>query len=160
MIASLIRDNNSYFGLAIGFTVLAGAVVGGGLSGGAFNAAVGLALPLLAGSPVQVRSSSCNSPHSHLSPSQRPLPSHLARVCVHPTHVHAHDPHTFASGVALPRLPHPRWRPRRPLFPSYEPRRFRTRQQAQATEGAPCVRDGVRLCRLALIAIDCHMIAT
>ena len=27
-----------------------------------------------------------------LSPSQRPLPSHLARVCVHPTHVHPHAP--------------------------------------------------------------------
>jgi aquaporin Z len=33
---------NSYFGLAIGFTVLAGAVAGGGISGGAFNPAVGL----------------------------------------------------------------------------------------------------------------------
>lgn len=101
MIASLIRDNNSYFGLAIGFTVLAGAVVGGGLSGGAFNAAVGLALPLLAGSPVQVGSSSCNSPHSRLSPSKRPLPSHLARVRVHPTHVHTHDPHTSRPQVWL-----------------------------------------------------------
>ena len=32
---------NSYFGLAIGFTVLVGAVAMGGLSGGAFNPAVG-----------------------------------------------------------------------------------------------------------------------
>ena len=48
------QDNNNYYGLAIGFTVFSGAVVVGGLSGGAFNAAVGLALPLLAGSPVQV----------------------------------------------------------------------------------------------------------
>jgi len=48
------QDNNNYYGLAIGFTVFSGAVVVGGLSGGAFNAAVGLALPVLAGSPVQV----------------------------------------------------------------------------------------------------------
>jgi aquaporin Z len=33
---------NSYFGLAIGFTVLVGAFAGGGISGGAFNPAVGL----------------------------------------------------------------------------------------------------------------------
>lgn len=33
---------NSYFGLAIGFTVLAAAFAGGGISGGAFNPAVGL----------------------------------------------------------------------------------------------------------------------
>lgn len=32
---------NSYYGLAIGFTVLAGAFAGGGISGGAFNPAVG-----------------------------------------------------------------------------------------------------------------------
>jgi len=35
-------EGNSYFGLAIGFTVLAGAIAGGGISGGAFNPAVGL----------------------------------------------------------------------------------------------------------------------
>ena len=35
---------NSYYGLAIGFTVLAGAVSVGGVSGGAFNPAVGLAV--------------------------------------------------------------------------------------------------------------------
>ncbi|MGH7570330.1 MAG: MIP/aquaporin family protein [Gemmatimonadota bacterium] len=33
---------NSYYGLAIGFTVAAGAFAGGGISGGAFNPAVGL----------------------------------------------------------------------------------------------------------------------
>jgi aquaporin Z len=33
---------NSYFGLAIGFMVLVGAFAGGGVSGGAFNPAVGL----------------------------------------------------------------------------------------------------------------------
>lgn len=41
--------NNSFFGLAIGFTVFAGAVVVGPISGGAFNTAVGLALPIVAG---------------------------------------------------------------------------------------------------------------
>jgi aquaporin Z len=33
---------NSYFGLAIGFTVMVGAVAGGPISGGAFNPAVGI----------------------------------------------------------------------------------------------------------------------
>ena len=33
---------NSYFGLAIGFTVAAGAIAGGSVSGGAFNPAVGV----------------------------------------------------------------------------------------------------------------------
>lgn len=33
---------NSYYGLAIGFTVMAGAFAGGGISGGAFNPAVGI----------------------------------------------------------------------------------------------------------------------
>jgi aquaporin Z len=33
---------NSFYGLAIGFTVLVGAVTVGGISGGAFNPAVGL----------------------------------------------------------------------------------------------------------------------
>jgi len=36
------HPNNSFYGLAIGFTVLAGAVAVGGVSGGAFNPAVGL----------------------------------------------------------------------------------------------------------------------
>jgi aquaporin Z len=36
------HPNNSFYGLAIGFTVLAGAVAVGGISGGAFNPAVGL----------------------------------------------------------------------------------------------------------------------
>lgn len=35
-------DGNSYFGLAIGFTVMVGAFAGGGISGGAFNPAVGI----------------------------------------------------------------------------------------------------------------------
>jgi aquaporin Z len=35
-------SGNNYFGLAIGFTVLAAAFAGGGISGGAFNPAVGL----------------------------------------------------------------------------------------------------------------------
>lgn len=38
---------NSYFGLAIGFTVMVGAYAGGGVSGGAFNPAVGLGPTLL-----------------------------------------------------------------------------------------------------------------
>ena len=43
------QQNNSYYGLAIGFTVLAGANSVGPYSGGAFNPAVGIALPLIAG---------------------------------------------------------------------------------------------------------------
>ena len=35
-------EGNSFYGLAIGFTVLAGAWAGGGISGGAFNPAVGV----------------------------------------------------------------------------------------------------------------------
>ena len=38
---------NSFYGLAIGFTVLAGAVSVGGISGGAFNPAVGLGVYLM-----------------------------------------------------------------------------------------------------------------
>ncbi|HIE74167.1 MAG TPA: porin [Flavobacteriales bacterium] len=34
-------EGNSYYGLAIGFTVMAGAFAGGGISGGAYNPAVG-----------------------------------------------------------------------------------------------------------------------
>jgi aquaporin Z len=40
-------QGNSYYGLAIGFTVMAGAVAGGPISGGAFNPAVGLGLILM-----------------------------------------------------------------------------------------------------------------
>jgi aquaporin Z len=40
------HPNNSFYGLAIGFTVLAGAVAVGTVSGGAFNPAVGLGLCL------------------------------------------------------------------------------------------------------------------
>jgi aquaporin Z len=36
------HPNNSFYGLAIGFTVLAGAIAVGGISGGAFNPAVAL----------------------------------------------------------------------------------------------------------------------
>ena len=38
------HPNNSFYGLAIGFTVLAGAVAVGQVSGGAFNPAVGIGL--------------------------------------------------------------------------------------------------------------------
>jgi len=39
--------DNSFYGLAIGFTVVAGAVAAGGISGGAFNPAVGLGVFLM-----------------------------------------------------------------------------------------------------------------
>ncbi|MEO8032166.1 MAG: aquaporin [Gemmatimonadota bacterium] len=39
---SKATSGNSYYGLAIGFTVVVGAIAGGGVSGGAFNPAVGL----------------------------------------------------------------------------------------------------------------------
>lgn len=42
-------EGNSYFGLAIGFTVLVGAFAGGPISGGAFNPAVGLGPNILNG---------------------------------------------------------------------------------------------------------------
>jgi aquaporin Z len=35
-------EGNSYYGLAIGFTIVVAAFAGGGISGGAFNPAVGL----------------------------------------------------------------------------------------------------------------------
>lgn len=38
---------NSFYGLAIGFTVLVGAITVGGISGGAFNPAVGLGVTLM-----------------------------------------------------------------------------------------------------------------
>lgn len=41
--------NNSFYGLAIGFTVVAAAISAGWLSGGAFNPAVGLGLALAGG---------------------------------------------------------------------------------------------------------------
>ncbi len=40
-------DGNSFYGLAIGFTILVAAYVGGGISGGAYNPAVGMG-PILA----------------------------------------------------------------------------------------------------------------
>ena len=46
--ATKATSGNSYFGLAIGFTVLAGAIAGGPISGGAFNPAVGIG-PLVIG---------------------------------------------------------------------------------------------------------------
>ena len=39
---SPLTEGNSYYGLAIGFTVVVGAFAAGGISGGAFNPAVGL----------------------------------------------------------------------------------------------------------------------
>ena len=39
---SPLTEGNSYYGLAIGFTVMVGAFAAGGISGGAFNPAVGL----------------------------------------------------------------------------------------------------------------------
>jgi aquaporin Z len=35
-------EGNSYYGLAIGFTIMAAAFAGGGISGGAYNPAVGI----------------------------------------------------------------------------------------------------------------------
>ena len=43
------NHGNQYYGLAIGFTVTAGACAAGPVSGGAFNPAVGLGLPFMAG---------------------------------------------------------------------------------------------------------------
>lgn len=40
------HPDNNFYGLAIGFTVLAGAVAVGGISGGAFNPAVGLGISI------------------------------------------------------------------------------------------------------------------
>eukprot|EP00472_Partenskyella_glossopodia_P005796 CAMPEP_0197533796 /NCGR_PEP_ID=MMETSP1318-20131121/44707_1 /TAXON_ID=552666 /ORGANISM="Partenskyella glossopodia, Strain RCC365" /LENGTH=371 /DNA_ID=CAMNT_0043090809 /DNA_START=129 /DNA_END=1241 /DNA_ORIENTATION=+ len=40
---------NSYYGLAIGMTVFAGAASAGGISGGCFNPAIGVMLPLMVG---------------------------------------------------------------------------------------------------------------
>ena len=45
---SSATTNNSYYGLAIGSVVMAGSVIVGPISGGAFNAAVGLALQVVA----------------------------------------------------------------------------------------------------------------
>ncbi len=44
--ATRATEGNSYYGLAIGFTVAAGAFVGGPISGGAFNPAVGFGATL------------------------------------------------------------------------------------------------------------------
>lgn len=40
-------DGNSYYGLAIGFTLMVGVFVGGGISGGAYNPAVALGISLM-----------------------------------------------------------------------------------------------------------------
>lgn len=45
------QENNHYFGLAIGLTVAAAAAVGGPVSGGAFNPAIGVVLPIVSGNP-------------------------------------------------------------------------------------------------------------
>ena len=45
------NEDKSFYGLAIGFTVAMGAFTMGGISGGAFNPAIGIALPLVAGHP-------------------------------------------------------------------------------------------------------------
>jgi aquaporin Z len=45
--ASKATAGNSYYGLAIGFTVLAGALAGGAISGGVFNPAVGIGACLI-----------------------------------------------------------------------------------------------------------------
>jgi aquaporin Z len=45
-------NGNSYFGLAIGFTVLAGALTVGGISGGAFNPAVTTMLVVIGKLPI------------------------------------------------------------------------------------------------------------
>ncbi len=42
-------SGNSYFGVAIGFTIIAGTVAVGAISGGCFNPAIGIALPALSG---------------------------------------------------------------------------------------------------------------
>ncbi len=47
--ASKATAGNSFYGLAIGFTIMAGAFVGGPISGGAFNPAVGLAATIVDG---------------------------------------------------------------------------------------------------------------
>jgi aquaporin Z len=44
-------SGNSYFGLAIGFTVMAGAFAVGGISGGAFNPAVAVGISVMGISP-------------------------------------------------------------------------------------------------------------
>jgi len=46
-------SGNSFYGLAIGFTVLTGAVAVGGISGGAFNPAVGLGVFLMGLEKIQ-----------------------------------------------------------------------------------------------------------
>lgn len=46
---SSLTKGNSYYGLAIGFTVVVGAFAGGGVSGGAYNPAVGVGLNLVHG---------------------------------------------------------------------------------------------------------------
>lgn len=43
------QEKNSFFGLAIGMTVTVGAIAVGGISGGAFNPAAGIALPAVHG---------------------------------------------------------------------------------------------------------------
>ena len=56
-VATVNKDGvsgNSYYGLAIGFTIVAAAVAGGGISGGAYNPAVGIGLTLAGGTLANV----------------------------------------------------------------------------------------------------------
>ena len=45
-------EGNSYYGLAIGFTIMAAAFVGGGISGGVYNPAVGIGAILVEGTLI------------------------------------------------------------------------------------------------------------
>jgi len=47
--SSPTKENNQYFGLAVGFAMTVGAVAAGDVSGGVFNPAVGTALPAIHG---------------------------------------------------------------------------------------------------------------
>lgn len=60
------QAKNSYYGLAIGFTVLSGAVSVGGISGGAFNPAVGV-LTLVESTSITVTRSAAQTRLSKLA---------------------------------------------------------------------------------------------
>ena len=63
------RPGNGFFGLAIGFTVAAGAFAVGGISGGVFNPAVALGGATAACSPGRRSGSTCSSSSA---PASRP----------------------------------------------------------------------------------------